>query len=267
MSLAKRKIELQFNNETPRHWANGESFVSHWLNAYTVLIPDGERFILRTCRQFENRVSARLKTEIKGLYYQEGQHSLQHKKALALLEQQGYRVNWFKSLTSFFCYRLLEPVFPAVFALSTASAIEHVNALIAEHFLRKNNFFEHSDKTMGKMFAWHFAEEIEHKCVVYDTLNEINGNWLLRLFGLVTCWLTFVNLLYLATFIFAFQDGSVFTPKFWKGFFRFNFREKFLARIIQGSFVYLKSAFHPKAMANEHLVAHGMALYQTLKGQ
>jgi len=266
MSLTKRKVDLEFTGDIPKHWANDDPFLSHWLNAYTLLIPDGERFIIRSCKKYSNNISLDLADEIRGLYYQEGQHSVQHKKALDVFQQQGYRVNWFKVWSSFICYRILEPIFPNVSALSTASAIEHINAVVAEHFLSSDNFFETSSKQMGQMFAWHFAEEIEHKSVVFDVLNQVNKNYLLRLFGLITTFFTFVAFLYLAAFVFAFQDRSIFRMEFWRGFYRFNIKEKFLGKLLHASGLYMKSKFHPVDVDNEHLVDRGITIFQTLRG-
>lgn len=266
MPLLKRNIDLNFEGHIPNHWANGDPFITHWLNAYTVLIPDGEHFIIRTCNQYADTVSKELANEIKALYYQEGQHSIQHKKALKVLENQGYKLSWFRGFSSLICYRILEPAFPKITALATASAIENINAIIAEHFLQNKNFFATSSKQMGQMFAWHFAEEIEHKCVVFDLLNNVNNGSLLRLLGLITTFSTFVFFLYLAAFILAWQDRSLFGLHFWRGFYRFNFKEKFLGKIIHGSFIYLKRNFHPTEIDNEYLVDRGINIYQTLRG-
>ncbi len=265
MSLHKRKVELSFTEQIPRHWANGDAFVSHWLNAYTILIPDGEMFIIRACKRYTERLPEALISEVKALSYQEAQHSVQHKKAFDTLAQQGYRVKGFRRLSSVLFYKILEPVFPALTALSTASAIEHVNALIAEHFLSQEKFFDDSSKPMAQMFAWHFAEEIEHKSVVFDALLAINKSYLLRLFGLITTHFTFLSFLYIGAFVLAYQDRSLFTLDFWRGLYRFNFHDGFLLKLIRAYGLYLKRLFHPDEIGNTHLVDRGINIYQALK--
>jgi predicted metal-dependent hydrolase len=263
--LERRNVVLNFDSPVDPHWVNGRRFESLWLNAYAILIPDGERFIIRTCRKYDDRLSPSLGTQMRGLYYQEGQHAIQHRRALDIYRDQGYRIDGFAKATSFVCYRLLEPLFPKLFALSTAAAIEHINAFIAEHYLSVQPFLAHSDPQLTRMFAWHFAEEIEHKCVVYDALNEINQGRLLRFIGLFMALVNFVGLLYVGTFILAWQDRSVFRAAFWRDFYRFNISNRFVARLCRSSWAYLCVSFHPSEVSNTHLVSRGVDVYHALK--
>lgn len=266
MPLKKRKIDLEFSGDIDRHWLANKPFETHWLNAYTLLIPDGEKFIIRTCRKYRDRVSPKLLTEIQGLFYQEGQHSLYHRQAVDIYRRQGYRVDSFTKVTGFFCYRVMEAVSPAILALSTASAIEHVNMAIAEHYLAEEPFMDKSNTKLVRMFAWHFAEEIEHKRVVFDVLSEMQSNPFIRFLGLFMAITNFVGLLYLGAFYLAYQDRSLFKTSFWRDFWHFNVSKQFIAKLWQGSRLYMKESFHPSEVANDHLVGKGIDIYHVLKG-
>lgn len=269
MPLERRKVALTFDDPVQNHWVNGKPFESLWLNAYAILIPDGERFVIRTSKKYIDRLSPSLAEDVRGLIYQEGQHSIHHKRALDVYRDQGYRIDGFMKATSFFCYRMLEPMFPRVFALSTAAAIEHINAAIAEHYLGEEHFLPHADPQLSRMFAWHFAEEIEHKCVVYDALNEVSRSRLLRFVGLFMALANFVGLLYIGAFVLAWQDRSLFQTAFWRDFRRFNFTRSqrsagFAKSLWRSSLTYLSKSFHPSQIDNTHLVDRGVDVYHAL---
>lgn len=266
MPLERREVELAFDAELARHWCGGKPFKTHLLNAYTILIPDGEKFIIRTCRKYSERLSDAVAVDVRGLYYQEGQHSIQHGRALDVYRRQGYRVEGMRRAIDVFCYGFLERIFPSVFALSTASAIEHINASIAEHFLSQDPFLGGSRSVMAQMFAWHFSEEIEHKSVVFDALNEIHNGRMLRFVGLSMSLVNFVGLLYLGAFVLAWQDRSLFTREYWRDFAEFNVSNQFLARLWRCSRQYMRATFHPRDVPNELLVQKGMMLFQSIQG-
>ncbi len=266
MKLIKRKIKLDFNGTINRHWMANKAFESHWLNAYTLLIPDGEKFIIRSCKKYKHRASDNLQAEIQDLFYQEGQHSVYHLQSLDILTNQGYHFKGFINLTRLYCYKFLESISPNILALSTASAIEHLNAIIAEHYLIKEPFMEQANKKLARMFAWHFAEEIEHKSVVFDLLNEINTNSFIRFLGLLMAIVNFIGLLYAGSFYLAFQDKSLFSIKFWKDFWHFNFSNKFISKIFKQSGPYLRKSFHPTDIENTQLIDKGIDIYHELKG-
>lgn len=264
MPLEKRKIELNFNEAIDRQWLKNKPFENHWLNAYVILIPDGERFIIRSCRKFCDRLSLSLQEDIRGLYFQEGQHSIQHQHALQVYRNQGYRIDGFRNLSSTFCYKIFEPLFPSILALSTASAIENINACIAEHYLSEIPFLDEANPQMSRMFAWHFAEEIEHKSVVFDALTEISANRLLRLIGLIMSLINFTGQLYLAAFFLAWQDRSVLQIAFWRDFISFNFKHGFVGELLRSSLLYMRKGFHPNKILNDHLVFRGMETFNNL---
>ena len=267
MPLEKRDIKLSFNKSIERQWLKSRPFENHWLNAYVILIPDGERFIIRSCRKHLDRLSPSLQEDIRGLFYQEGQHSLQHRHALQVYRNQGYRIDGFRKMSSAVCYRFLEPLFPDISALSTAAAIEHVNAFIAEHYLSEPLFLDQANPQMAKMFAWHFAEEIEHKAVVFDALIEINASRILRLAGLTMALVSFVGLLYLGAFMLACQDRSIFQASFWRNYFGFGFKRGFIGKLMRASLLYMRRGFHPNNTPNAHLVSVGMKTFNTLTGR
>lgn len=262
--LERRRIDFAFKNSIGQHWIKENPFESHFLNTYTILITDGEKFIIRSCRKFLERIPEALRQEVKALFYQEGQHSIQHTKVLSVLEEQGYNLKWFIALTNAIAYKVYERVVPDVLLLSTCSGIEHLNATIAEFFLEDEELFDKASNEMAQIFAWHFSEEIEHGCVVYDVLSQVNSGYAVRLFGLIAAFLLFIPTLYLGAMFLAVQDRSVFRASFWSGLWKFTVSKGFGRGLLACIRQYVKRCFHPRDTLKPHLVEKGMAYHAML---
>ncbi len=71
---------------------------------------------------------------------------------------------------------------PRSLNLALIPYIERVYAYLAHIFL-KDSLLERADPRLRMLFEWHFAEEIEHKSVVFDVFQAVSGNYRLRLLG------------------------------------------------------------------------------------
>ena len=105
---------------------------------------------------------------------------------------QGLSLDRYRRWQNYFSYRLLEPISPRALRLATAAAIEHHNAAIAGFFLRQQFLRGVRLRELRRLFLWHFAEEIEHKEVVFKLLQRVSRSWTLRALGLVASWATFL---------------------------------------------------------------------------
>jgi predicted metal-dependent hydrolase len=114
---------------------------------------------------------------------------------------------------------------------------------------------------MAKVFAWHFAEEIEHGCVVYDIFKAVSGSYFLRLYGIVSAYLQFIPALYMGAFILAFQDRSMFRWAFWRGLLAFTLWNGFALASLGALFRYMRPSFHPAQSLKMELVQKGINYY------
>ena len=74
--LQRRSFRLERTESLPvsGNWYEGKPWTTRLLNAYTLLIPNGERFIIRSCRHYLNWIAPDLKEELEDLFFQEGSH-------------------------------------------------------------------------------------------------------------------------------------------------------------------------------------------------
>lgn len=241
-------------------WYEGKPFVTQLLNAYTVLIPEGERFVIRTCAGYLYRAKPEMKEELARLFFQEGQHSREHGRILKVMRADGLSLDAFRKPMEWICYRVLEPCFPRKLRLTTAAAIEHHNAVIATYFLDQALLRGIRLGELRRLYLWHFAEEIEHKETVFKLLQSVSGSWPLRTLGLIFSLGTFMLSLLIGTLLLSVKTGSVRTSEFWREMFTHCFSRKGLcAVIVKESVRYLKPGFAPSLEESRTLLDSALA--------
>lgn len=260
--LPVRKFDWDFS-KTQNHWLDNSAFKTHVLNTISLMLPAAERFFVDTVKKFAKDVKDdSLREAAKGFYGQEIQHYLAHDKTLQMLRDQGYEIDSFLEVYQKFGYDFWHSLLGDKIGLSATAGFEHYTALVAEIGLT-SGILDRSSGEMKRLFEWHAAEEIEHKSVVFDVLNEIDDNYFLRLAGITISSIIFYPFLFWGTFRLVAQDGLLFEPKTWKDFLEIFFtKEKFLVRAAEMAAEYLYPDFHPWDKNNSHLADNIFRKYE-----
>ena len=256
--IRARRFDVDYSKtELDKHWALGDPFLTHWLNAYTMTIPGGEAMIVKTVEEHMDKIEdRRLKKEAQGLIGQELSHSQGHLKFIDLLHRQGYSTRFFEVITNFLSYKIMEPTSTPVQRLAFITGVERINELFAEVTLA-SGVLRKVPAPAGILYEWHLAEEIEHKSVVFDLYHHVYGSRFWLRYGMFMSLV--VNLAYLgiACSSFLWQDGKLFSPKTWRSAWRYFFKEeRFLPRMIRGCRELLRKGFHPSHTDNRELAEH-----------
>lgn len=112
-----------------------------------------------------------------------------------------------------------------------------------------------AEPRLRKLFEWHGAEEIEHKSVAYDVLQNATNNYSLRLLGMLISHSLILVLLNLGLLILLYQDKKILDRKVWQEMIQFWFiKDKFLFRGLRNSLDYSKKKFHPSQKDNLFLI-------------
>ncbi len=181
--LRVRNLDIDFSG-VPRHWFGGSAVATHIANGINLLFPAGERFFVRSVRHYVDEVKdPELRARIKGFFGQEGRHAKEHDVFNKILEQRGLEVRRFLAVYERVCYGLVERVSSPELRLASTAAAEHFTAMLAENALTAR-FFDVADPAMRDLLLWHASEEIEHRAVAYDVLQQVNPSYRLRVAGL-----------------------------------------------------------------------------------
>lgn len=241
-------------------WFDGKPLATQLLNAYSLLIPEGERFIIRTCRALLDRADPEVSKELQDLFFQEGGHAREHARMIKAMRAQGLSLDRYRRWQNYFSYQLLEPISPRALRLATAAAIEHHNAAIAGFFLRQQLLRGVRLRELRRLFLWHFAEEIEHKEVVFKLLQSVSRSWTLRALGLVASWATFLLYIVIGTLLLGVKTRAVYTTAFWReACMHCCRREGLLAELVRESVRYLAPSFHPSVAENKALLESALS--------
>jgi predicted metal-dependent hydrolase len=227
------------------HLVASDLFLSNWLNAYTIIVGDVERYIRRTVEAFVPRLTSSLQSDVRKLVAQEMNHAWQHDRASERLAELGVACPRLKRFYQLINYGLLEPLFSPKFNLAIASGVEHFNLASSVWMLRSPDMIAEKDTEVGKFLFWHFGEEIEHRSVVHDVYAEIGSASVVRAGGAMIGYLLALTDLLSFTVYLAAKGGALFDRRFWHGIRAFLGRKGLLRHLARNLRALSSSTYHP----------------------
>jgi predicted metal-dependent hydrolase len=258
-----RKVKFDLQKKLVRHYFKGNVFSTHLSNSLHIIFPEGEKFFIRSCRKFLDRIDdPTLKQEVIDFMGQEGMHSAAHKDFWQYLEKQGFKVQPF---VNFFnrsafggvekaIYSLMGEELGSTFSLAITAGLEHYTALLAEVAFENENEFKHLPDEMRHLLFWHAAEEIEHKSVAFDLLSKMSDSQLIKNTGFTMASLMLFFYAVGGQLYFTVQDEESSVSDWPAEFLDFAeslgspMAKKFLTNIM----AYYKSDYHPSQLNNDH---------------
>jgi predicted metal-dependent hydrolase len=166
------------------HFAvDGDLILSHIAVSLSAVFPDGEDFFVRSVRHYRDQITdPDLKRQVNGFIGQEATHGREHRAFNDRLDELGYPVKRFESLTRkglAVRERLLSPASN----LAATAALEHFTATLAELVLTSPETRAlFGSEEVRDLFVWHALEESEHKAVAFDVYRAVGGSERLRVF-------------------------------------------------------------------------------------
>ncbi|HNM05843.1 MAG TPA: metal-dependent hydrolase, partial [Leptospiraceae bacterium] len=125
------------------------------------------------------------------------------------------------------------------------AGLEHFTALLAEVGLR-SGYLEKSDPLMAEIFAWHAAEEIDHKSAAFDLLKETDESYVLRIAGILLAAVLFTGFTTFGIVSFLSQDKLLLDERTFRDIGDFFFGKTAMAGNSFRIFLeYFDPSFHP----------------------
>lgn len=172
----RKNLDFGFDgDDIPRYWLAGNAFKTRLVDAVQATFPDGERYFISSVRAFRERIKdSELLQAVKDFTMQEGQHGQVHTEFNARLKRQGIAVEAFTKHTKKMCDDRLK-TFSEEYNVALTAALEHFTAMMADLFFAEKGMMAGADPRVRAMMAWHAVEEMEHKAVAFDVMQQVAG--------------------------------------------------------------------------------------------
>jgi predicted metal-dependent hydrolase len=255
-TITPRRFVTKMDADIPKHWLPGNEVVSSLLNAYTILVPANESFYVRTLKACMPQLQdEHLRERCARFIHQEAQHGVAHVRYWDNLDQQGYRFRKFERNVDRFVFRTMEKIGPLWLRVSLVSCVEHINAYVGHEFLSQDVLAD-ADPRVKDLMEWHFAEEIEHRRVAFDLLQQVAPGYPVRLLGFALTVGLFYLLMGGQAIALLRQDGLLWRRKTWAQIGAHLGSGHHMFRRTLGHLLdYLRPAFHPSQMADDAMAA------------
>ncbi len=180
-----RQFEFQDLDSVPQYWFAGNPILTHVENAFSILIPPGECFFIRSVRNYEDRVTdPEMKDLIRAFIQQEGFHTRAHIEFNKSFERFGVHVE--REIA--YADRVLaamQKYLPKKVQLGVTAFLEHLTATGAHMVFMERLLVEWMHPETLRFWRWHAVEELEHKAVAFDLFKSVGGGYFLRIFSAV----------------------------------------------------------------------------------
>lgn len=179
--LPRRPEGLDFA-AVPRDWFARSGPLSTALNLFSFIIPEHERFFIRTVRKYKARTdSPEEQALVRAFMQQEAIHYQVHEQFNETRRAHGMQVD--RDLETIRkAFAAIEKRYPLKVRLGMTAFMEHVTAVSAHLALGKHSPLPYMHPTMSDLWEWHALEEIEHKAVAYDLFKRAGGGYFLRIY-------------------------------------------------------------------------------------
>ncbi len=238
-----------------RYWHGGSPFKSFFWDALSTAFPPGEKFFIDSARGVRDQIDdPELLEEIAEFCRQEGHHTYHHRKFNQMVGEQGFDVARYERRFARVLGRARRRLGP-MGMLSVTMALEHFTAGFAHRYLSDPHLAEGADPNVRALWAWHAAEEAEHKSTCFDIYQRLGGEHRLRVAVMPAAWLLLVLITLRSTFSMLRADGQLWNlPDIARGFwYLFGFRG-LVTRMVPSFFAYFRRDYTPWQLDDSALI-------------
>ena len=235
-----------------RIWHKDGAVVTHFMNAFQSLFPEGERLFIdavRDCIKHNPSILKQdplFKDDVDHFIEQEGRHSVVHDKWNSALVAVGYKAmgNYDKFLHRFriWSHTHLDVMTRLSFTIASEQYTASIAGLLTCDF---HDTLLASPPHIQKILLYHAMEELEHKSVCFSLYQRLRGSYFRRIAGMI--FVTFdiwINILIRHRYLLR-KDG-LWDRKHKRECWRFYLGHKGLIQaVFPKILVYLKPSFYP----------------------
>jgi hypothetical protein len=258
MEIVRRDVDFALDPASvPRDWAHQDGFETTFLNALSLLFPEGERFFVDSVKRYKDRITdPELARAIIGFIGQEAMHGKEHRAFNELMVAHGYEVAPLVEARLRRFLRLVRKTLPPLSQLAVTCALEHFTAMLAEQLLQDDHVRESIHPEVAPLWLWHALEESEHKAVAFDVYRAVGGGYVRRVaIMLLTTAIFFAVQAFVHARLMATRK-ILWRPWTWvRGATRMWIYPGFFTRLLPAYLAYFRPGFHPNHRDTRALLA------------
>lgn len=264
-SIEPRHLRFSIPENPEKFWHSNSDVKTYHFNALAIFLPQLEKMLVLSLKKALQEVHCqKLHSEVASLVAQEAIHGRAFAQYCQKIVFSHYACPKQYSLWFFRVLAGLLNKCSRTFHYALSAAGEHFTAIAADLFLRQPAWFNGVLPAHSAIWRWHCIEEIEHKAVAFDVYQATNGNYMIRVFGMImmTC---FFLLLYIKPIWFMMkQDKKHFNFAFYRRAFHYYWGKGGLFRALAKPFWdYFKPSFHPNNHQNDELISGWKAYFHS----
>lgn len=250
VKVTYRRMKFDFEDQGfERYWHDNSAFKSLFWTQLSTAFEPGEKFFIDSARALKDHITdPKLREEITEFCKQEGHHTAQHLKFDRKNEELGIDIKGCRARYTWILNRARKNLKP-VEMLAATCALEHFTACFADEFFKYSELSDGSDPKVMALWAWHAAEEAEHRATCYDIYTRLPGNSLYKYFErtttLIGAWALILGAAFLNTGILLWKDKKLFTRDTLRGLGYLFGRHGLITGLGPAFFDYFKPRFHP----------------------
>ncbi len=248
MLIPRRDVELGLtSSRVPRDWCSNDPFDTTFLNALSLLFPEGERFFVDSVKQHKDRVTdPELSRAIVGFIGQEAMHGKEHRAFNDLLIEHGHDEAPIVDAKLRRFLRLVRKTLSPASQLAATCALEHFTAMLAEALLKDERMRSEMDPSIRPLWLWHALEESEHKAVAFDVYVATKGGYARRVLIMLLTTVVFFAAQALVHARMMATRKILWKPWRWaRGVTRLWIYPGFFTRLFPAYLAYFRPGFHP----------------------
>jgi len=246
VTVKPRNVSFGLDENLPRYWVDGDPFLTHFMNALSIIFPPGERMFMDAVRAVRDQVqNPETRRDIAGFLAQEALHSREHSALNDALCRLGYPARELEEGLKE-GIREREAKRSTQMSLAATAALEHVTAILGHKLLTQPELQALADEKVLPLWLWHAIEEMEHKAVAFDAYQEVYGDYVPRVMALVFTTIGLFMTAHWFQYYLLRRDGLAHKPSVWiKGMVRVWGSKVKLYDLVPAWLTYFRPGFHP----------------------
>jgi hypothetical protein len=246
MTIQRRDVDFGLDaSAIPRDWCSDNAFQTTFLNALSLLFPEGEKFFVDSVKKHREH-APNLEREIAGFIGQEAMHGKEHRAFNDLLVAHGFASapGIDRKLHRFL--KLVRKTLSPKSQLAATCALEHFTAMLAESLLQNRSMREELHPSIRSLWLWHALEEAEHKAVAFDVYVAAGGGYVRRVAIMLLTTAVFFAAQAMAHARLMADRKILWKPWTWvRGATRLWLWPGYFTRLVPAYLAYFRPGFHP----------------------